>query len=78
MACLGRKGNASIEANRLEANRGICRAHPYIECMANWQKSSTREPSKTKAELREMLTEAVRNTQPRPDHGPGVNEGEAG
>jgi len=41
-------------------------------------KSSTREPSKTKAELREMLTEAVRNTQPRPDHGPGVNEGEAG
>jgi hypothetical protein len=31
--------------------------------MANWQKSSTRQPPKTKAELREMLTEAVRNTQ---------------
>ncbi len=30
--------------------------------MANWQKSSTREPSRTKAELRQMLTEAVRNT----------------
>jgi hypothetical protein len=37
--------------------------------MANWQKSSTREPPKTKAELRQMLTEAVRNT-PSPDHGP--------
>jgi len=32
----------------------------------NWQRSSTREPSKTKAELRQMLTEAVRNT-PGPD-----------
>jgi hypothetical protein len=32
--------------------------------MANWQKSFTREPPKTKAELREMLAEAVRNTQP--------------
>jgi hypothetical protein len=32
--------------------------------MANWQKTSfTREPPKTKSELREMLTEAVRNTQ---------------
>ncbi|AND89868.1 hypothetical protein BDS110ZK25_30210 [Bradyrhizobium diazoefficiens] len=32
--------------------------------MTNWQKSSPRQPPKTKAELREMLTEAVRNTQP--------------
>jgi hypothetical protein len=32
--------------------------------MAQWQKSYTREPPKTKADLREMLTEAVRNTQP--------------
>jgi hypothetical protein len=32
--------------------------------MTNWQKTSfTREPPKTKSELREMLTEAVRNTQ---------------
>jgi hypothetical protein len=31
--------------------------------MAQWQKSFTREPPKTKAELREMLAEAVRNTQ---------------
>jgi len=39
--------------------------------MAQWQKSSTREPTKTKAELREMLTEAVRNTQqPSSGHGP--------
>jgi hypothetical protein len=38
--------------------------------MAHWQKSGfTREPTKTKAELREMLTEAVRNTQPSADLG---------
>jgi hypothetical protein len=34
--------------------------------MATWQKTYTREPPKTKAQLREMLTEAVRNTQPEP------------
>ncbi|MBR1203310.1 MULTISPECIES: hypothetical protein [unclassified Bradyrhizobium] len=34
--------------------------------MTNWQKPSKREAPKTKAELREMLTEAVRNT-PSPD-----------
>jgi hypothetical protein len=38
--------------------------------MAQWQKSYTREPTRTKAELREMLTEAVRNTQPSSGHGP--------
>ena len=38
--------------------------------MAQWQKSYTREPTRTKAELREMLTEAVRNTQPSSSHGP--------
>jgi hypothetical protein len=38
--------------------------------MANWQKSFTREPTKTKAELRQMLTESVRNTQPDADHAP--------
>jgi len=40
----------------------------------NWQRSSTREPRKTKAELREMLTEAVRNTQPVPDRKPKRRE----
>ncbi len=35
--------------------------------MAYWQKSIPREPSKTKVELREMLTQAVRNTQPGAD-----------
>jgi hypothetical protein len=30
--------------------------------MAQWQPAK-REPAKTKAEMREMLTEAVRNTQ---------------
>ena len=45
--------------------------HPHIPSMANWQKSSfTREPPKTKAELRQMLAEAVRNTQPSADHRP--------
>jgi hypothetical protein len=32
--------------------------------MAQWQKTYTREHPKTKTELREMLAEAVRNTQP--------------
>lgn len=44
--------------------------HPHIGSMANWQKSFKREPAKTKDELRQMLTEAVRNTQPIADHGP--------
>jgi hypothetical protein len=35
-----------------------------MEFMAYWQGSIKREPPKTKAELREMLAEAVRNTQP--------------
>jgi hypothetical protein len=38
--------------------------------MAQWQKSSTRQAPKTKAELRLMLTEAVRNTQPILEHRP--------
>jgi len=39
--------------------------------MAQWQKSFMREPPKTKAQLREMLTEAVRNTaQPEPKRPP--------
>jgi hypothetical protein len=42
--------------------------------MAQWQKPSTREPPKTKAELREMLTEAVRNTQPEPERPPKASE----
>jgi hypothetical protein len=37
--------------------------------MAHWQASITRAPPKTKAELRQMLTEAVRNTQPDAAHG---------
>jgi hypothetical protein len=37
--------------------------------VTQWQKSSfTREPPKTKAE-RQMLTEAVRNTQPSAENG---------
>jgi hypothetical protein len=38
--------------------------------MAHWQaRSSNREPPRTKAELRQMLAEAVRNTQATADHG---------
>ncbi|WP_283806857.1 hypothetical protein [Bradyrhizobium canariense] len=37
--------------------------------MTTWQRTP-REPPKTKAELREMLTEAVRNTQPDPKRPP--------
>jgi len=45
--------------------------HPHIASMVNWQQSSfKREPPKTKAELRQMLAEAVRNTQPSADHRP--------
>jgi hypothetical protein len=36
--------------------------------MVGWQKTGfTREPPKTKAELRQMLTDAVRNTQASAD-----------
>jgi hypothetical protein len=39
--------------------------------MTSWQKTGfTREPPKTKAELRQMLAEAVRNTQASADRRP--------
>lgn len=41
--------------------------HPHIGIMTQWQPPK-REPAKTKAELREMLTEAVRNTQAENKH----------
>lgn len=43
--------------------------HHHIVCMAHWQASITRQPPKTKVELRQMLTEAVRNTKPSAHHG---------
>jgi hypothetical protein len=42
--------------------------------MAQWQPPK-REPPKTKAEMREMLTEAVRNTQPEPERLPKAENG---
>jgi hypothetical protein len=46
--------------------------------MAQWKASITRQPSMTKAELRLMLTDAVRNTQPtadqRPKRSPKAND----
>ena len=41
--------------------------------MAQWKASTTRQPPKTKDELRLMLAEAVRNTQPSADHGPKLS-----
>jgi hypothetical protein len=38
------------------------------------QGKSTRDPKKTKAELYEMLAQAVRNTQPKPKRPPGPKE----
>jgi hypothetical protein len=38
--------------------------------MTNWQITFARTPPKAKAELREILTEAVRNTQPEPKRPP--------
>jgi hypothetical protein len=42
--------------------------------MTQWQKTFTRQPPKTKAELREMLAEAVRNTQPERKRPPKANK----
>jgi hypothetical protein len=41
-----------------------------MEFMAQWQASIARQPPKTKAELRQMLAEAVRNTQASADQKP--------
>jgi hypothetical protein len=38
--------------------------------MTQWKSSTTRQPPMTKDELRLMLAEAVRNTQPIADHRP--------
>jgi len=48
--------------------------HPHTLSMITWTKTFTREPPKTKAQLREMLTEAVRNTQPEPKRSPKANK----
>jgi hypothetical protein len=48
--------------------------------MAQWKASTTRQPPMTKDELRLMLAEAVRNTQPSPDpkpRGPKVEDDQA-
>ena len=42
----------------------MCLRQPHISNMAHWQASIAKAPPKSKAELRQMLTEAVRNTQP--------------
>ena len=41
-----------------------------MRIMVGWQKTGfTREPPETKAKLRQMLAEAVRNTHASADHG---------
>ena len=57
---------SSVIAETLQCWVSICLRHPHIVSMTQWQKTLKREPARTKAELREMLTEAVRNTQPEP------------
>ena len=58
-------------ADTKDGHRGpISPPAPHILFMTEWQKTFKREPPKTKAELREMLTEAVRNTQPEPKRPP--------
>ena len=44
--------------------------HPIWNSMAQWKSSTTRQPPMTKDELRLMLAEAVRNTQPIADQEP--------
>jgi len=43
---------------------------PHITTMAQWKSSTTRQPPMTKDELRLMLAQAVRNTQPVTDRRP--------
>ena len=43
--------------------------HPHMLAVANWLTSSSKH-EQTKAELRRMPAEAVRNTQPAVEHGP--------
>jgi hypothetical protein len=52
--------------------------HPHIPSMTSW-KPKPREPAKTKAELREMLAQAVRNTAqpPKPKRPPKAKTGAA-
>ena len=43
--------------------------HPHMLLMTSW-KPTPRAPAKTKEELREMLAQAVRNTQPETETKP--------
>src|SRR6478735_2076669 len=62
---------SSAAQAKLRDSGGLIAAHaPYIGIMAQWQGSIARQPPKTKAELRQMLAEAVRNTQASADASP--------
>lgn len=68
----GRKVAAALPEEKYAGSRpqipfwgekvAIGAGRPHIDRMAKWQKSITRQPPKTKDELRQMLTDAVRNT----------------
>ena len=62
---------SGIYGRRLVDRLTFSLQHPHVRCMAQWQ-PPPREPPKTKAELREMLAEAVRNTQPEPERPPKI------
>ena len=48
--------------------------HPYVLLMSPWKPTS----AKTKTELREILAQAVRNTQPKPEPKPKKDRREIG
>ena len=61
------RAKADMDYPQAKSRRGLVPPPAsHTPLMTQWQKSFTREPPKTKAELREMLAEAVRNTQPEP------------
>jgi hypothetical protein len=58
-------GDAAPENAGGDSNGGLTfPAASHMLSMTTWTKTFTREPPKTKIQLREMLAEAVRNTQP--------------
>jgi hypothetical protein len=58
-----------VRMRQTRMHSGPRESPPGFKCQTR-STSFTREPPKTKAELRQMLAEAVRNTQASADHGP--------
>ena len=67
---LGRSFHVAAASHRLQFRL----PHPHILLMTSW-KPTPRAPAKTKEELREMLAQAVRNTQPETKPLPKAKKG---